>query len=351
MKFFRPLPPAFYATPSERAASEHAASERAYSGRRSRFRRALGRSLALASFVLLSTLPALGFPHVVKPGETLAALAERFYGRIQMERVLSTANSLDRATTSILTPGMILEIPAVTYHKVHEDQTWKSLAKELLGDEKRYILLAQVNDHKPWIEPELGQLIVVPYNLAWIATGEESLPTLAYRFLGSTKHAYQIVQYNDLGDREIERGRVLLLPLSELPLTEEGKAAAELAAHQITEQSHGDLFREQQESKEEARQLGEDIRGGRYVSAVARGSQLLEGGKLTQEGRAQVHRHLLEAYVALDARGLARTACQAWRSLTPQSKLDPLTTSPKILRVCPDEAKVVAPKEDSEKNE
>lgn len=306
---------------------------------------------SVISLTLLCTSPAGAFPHVVQPGETLASLAERFYGRIQMERILSTANSLDGTRARGLTPGMVLEIPAVTYRKVHRDQTWKSLAKELLGDEERYILLAQVNDHKPWIEPELGQLIVVPYNLTWIATGEESLPTLAYRFLGSTKHAYRIVQYNDLGDRGLERGEVLLLPLSELPLTEEGKAAAEAAATQITEQSHGDLFREQQESKEEAQKLGEDIRGGRYVPAVARGTRLLEGGKLTQEGRAQVHRHLLEAYVALDARGLARTACEAWRSLTPQNKLDPLTTSPKILRVCPDEPQAVPKQERQAKDD
>lgn len=314
------------------------------------FARAFRRSATALSVTLLAASPAHAFPHVVQPGETLASLAERFYGRIQMERVLSTANSLDAATARGLTPGMILEIPAVTYRKVHQDQTWKSLAKELLGDEERYILLAQVNDHKPWIEPELGQLIIVPYNLTWIATGEESLPTLAYRFLGSTKHAYQIVQYNDLGDRTLERGEVLLLPLSELPLTEEGKAAALLAATQITEQSHGDLFREQQESKEEARELGEDIRGGRYVAAVSRGARLLEGGKLTQEGRALVHRHLLEAYVALDARGLARTACEAWRSLTPQSRLDPLTTSPKILRVCPEQPKTTPTPPSAEKD-
>ncbi len=294
-------------------------------------------TLSFGAFITLGVTPASAFPHVVQPGETLASLAERFYGRIQMERVVATANLLDGTRTQGLTPGMILEIPAVTYRQVHQGQTWKSLAKELLGDEKRYILLAQVNGHQPWIEPELGQLIVVPYNLAWIATGEESLATLAYRFLGSTKHAYRIVQYNDLGDRDLERGEVLLLPLSELSLTDEGRAAAETAAAQISEQSHGNLFRQQQESKLEAKQLGDDIRGGRYVAAVARGIRLLETGKLTQDGRAQVHRLLLEAYVALDARGLARTSCEAFRSLTPQTKLDPLTTSPKILRVCPDE--------------
>lgn len=294
--------------------------------------------LSSLAMLLLCTSPAGAFPHIVQPGETLASLAERFYGRIQMERVLSTANALDGSRVSGLTPGMVLDVPAVTYHQVHQGETWKSLAAELLGDEERYILLAQVNGHKPWIDPELGQLVVVPYNLSWVATGEESLATLAYRFLGSTKHAYRIVQYNDLGDRDLERGEVLLLPLSELSLTDEGRAAAELAATHITEQSRGDHFHAQQASKMEAKHLGEDIRGGRYVSAVARGTKLLEGGKLTQAGRAQVHLLLLEAYVALDARGLARTSCQAWRSLSPKQRLDPLTTSPKILRVCPNRA-------------
>jgi hypothetical protein len=272
---------------------------------------------------------------VVQPGETLASLSERFYGRIQMERIVSTANNLENSNVRGLTPGMLLDIPAVTYRQVHQDETWKSLARELLGDERRHILLAQINGHKPWIEPELGQLIVVPYNLSWVATGEESLATLAYRFLGSTKHAYRIVQYNDLDEDGPERGDVVLLPLHELNLTTEGQAAAELAAAQLTTQAHGDHFRKQQDSKKEEKHLSEDIRGGRYVSAVARGTKLLADGKLTQSGRAQVHFHLLEAYVALDARGLARTSCEAWRSLLPDQVLDPLTTSPKILRVCP----------------
>jgi hypothetical protein len=272
---------------------------------------------------------------VVQPGETLASLSERFYGRIQMERIVSTANNLENSNVRGLTPGMLLDIPAVTYRQVHQHETWKSLARELLGDERRHILLAQINGHKPWIEPELGQLIVVPYNLSWVATGEESLATLAYRFLGSTKHAYRIVQYNDLDEDGPERGDVVLLPLHELNLTTEGQAAAELAAAQLTTQAHGDHFRKQQDSKTEEKHLSEDIRGGRYVSAVARGTKLLASGKLTQSGRAQVHFHLLEAYVALDARGLARTSCEAWRSLLPDQVLDPLTTSPKILRVCP----------------
>jgi hypothetical protein len=303
------------------------------------------------SATLFITSPAEAFPHVVQPGDTLAAIAERYYGRIQLERVLSTANHLDGTGAGGLTPGMLLDVPAVTYRQVHQDETWKSLAQELLGSEKRYIHLAQINGHKPWIEPELGQLIMIPYNLRWLATGEESLATLAYRYLGSTKHAFQIVQYNDLGEDGPERGDVLLLPLHELPLTDEGKAAAEAAAAQITEQSRGDHFRRQQDSREESKQLLEDVRGGRYVSAVHMGTRLLSAGKLTHEGRAQVHLLLLEAYVALDARGLARTACEGWRSLEPKGELDPLTTSPKILRVCPKAPEPVSEKEETPGNQ
>jgi hypothetical protein len=47
-----------------------------------------------------------------------------------------------------------------------------------------------------------------------------------------------------------------------------------------------------------------------------------------------VHRHLTEAYVALDATGLAETSCGAWREADPATELDPIELSPKILRAC-----------------
>lgn len=294
----------------------------------------IGLFLVGAGLLATFSRPASAFPHVVRSGETLASLASFYYGRVQHERVLSTANALDGTKTKGLSPGMILEIPAVGYRQVHEGETWKSLADEELGSEHRYILLAQVNGHKPWIDPELGQLIAVPYNLAWLSTGEESLATLAYRFLGSTKYAYRLVQYNQLGEDGPKRGEVLLLPLSELSLTDEGRAAAERAAAQITEQSRGDHFENQRKSRDEAKALADDVRQGRYVAAVTRGTRLLSEGRLSQPGRSTVHLLLLEAYVALDERGLARTACESFRALSPDVELDPLMTSPKILRVC-----------------
>jgi len=293
--------------------------------------------------ISLFALDAPAFPHVVQKNETLAGLSTRYYGRVQYERIITAANGLLLGPARGLSPGMILDIPQLTYHQVTSGETWKSLASHLLGDEERYIVLAQVNDHQPWIQPEVGQLIVVPYNLTWIASEQDSLATLAYRFLGSTKHAFRIVQYNALGEEGIQRGQVLLLPLSDLPLTKEGQNAAQAAFARLTAQGQGELFERQKKTSADVSALSQDVSGGRYISAVARASQLLAHSELSEPSRAHVQLLLLETYVALDARGPARTACEAYRALRPNEVLDPVLTSPKILKLCPNESPGPAP--------
>ena len=287
--------------------------------------------------LLLAPRPARSFPHIVQKDETLAGLSTRYYGRVQYERIITAANGLLRGMPHGLRPGMILDIPSLSYHQVQKDETWKSLAKTLLGDEERYIVLAQVNDHKPWIQPEVGQLIIIPYNLTWIASDQDSISTLAYRFLGSTKYAYRLVQYNSLGEEGLKRGQVLLLPLSELPLTPEGRAAAERAYARMTEHGQGQIYERQRKATTQVAQLSKDVSGGRYISAVALGNQLLAQAELSQPSRAHVQLLLLQTYVALGARAQARTACEAYRALVPNEKLDPVQTSPKILKLCPNE--------------
>ncbi len=308
----------------------------------------------------LGSRPAHAFPHVVQEGDTLAELAERFYGRIQLERVVATANALEGGRSPSLTPGMILQIPAVTYHQVGPSETWKSLATQHLGHVRRHILLAQVNGSKPWLEPELGQIIRIPYNLAWQASGEESLATLAYRFLGSTKHAFRLVQYNDLGEDGPQAGEVLLIPLSDLSLTQEGRRAANGAASRLSKQAQGQRYAQQKNSQLALRKLTEDVLRGRYISAVQRGTRLLAAGELPIPERARIHRQLLESFVALEARAKARASCQAHLDLAETPDLDPLMTSPKILEACqglspapqPSEAKATkaSPKIEEETN-
>ncbi|MEZ4315684.1 MAG: LysM domain-containing protein, partial [Polyangiaceae bacterium] len=49
----------------------------------------------LAGLLSLSSGDVGAFPHVVQPGETLAMIAERTYGKVEMERLLVAANALD----------------------------------------------------------------------------------------------------------------------------------------------------------------------------------------------------------------------------------------------------------------
>jgi hypothetical protein len=118
-----------------------------------------------------------------------------------------------------------------------------------------------------------------------------------------------------------------------LKLTEAGKAEARAAAEREGA-SGGMALEHQRRGDAELPQLLADVRYGRYVEAVARGNRLLGAGALTHPQLAIVHRALLDAYVALDARTAAAAACAAWKSNEPSAMLDPVRVSPKTRTAC-----------------
>jgi hypothetical protein len=297
----------------------------------------LGRfSIEIASFAAIVALShqASAFTHVVLPGETLASIAERIYGRIQYERILVVANELDVQGGVSIAPGMRLEIPSVSYRRVKKGDTWQTMAAELLGLPKRADVLAISNGTNPWLPAEEGAEIVVPYNLRIIVTIPDTLPQVAYRYLGDAKKAWMLEQYNGMKGIELARGEVVFVPLTDLPLTEEGRKEAALAASTDCSQSHGETRSGQRKVQSELPLLISDVRGGRYVDALRRGTAFLSLSELSTPELAVVHRQLLEAYVALGATGLASAACDAWRKADPTAVLDPDWLSPKIIAAC-----------------
>jgi hypothetical protein len=195
-------------------------------------------------------------------------------------------------------------------------------------------ILALANGTNPWIPPQIGAVIVVPYNLTIIATGSETLLGLAYKYLGNRNKAWVIDRYNHLKGRRIRRGDVLLIALSDLPLTEAGRAAARTTAGIQCSQADAPALATQKDVQSELPAFIADVRSGRYVSAVARGSRFLASGQLTRQQLALIHRHLLESYAALGATGLATASCHAWRESDPEARLDPKRLSPKLLAAC-----------------
>jgi hypothetical protein len=306
--------------------------------RRPRPRHGSARRTALGAVAVLAlALPvssAHAFTVIVSPGDTLASLAERYYGRIQQERLLVAANFLDARGGTPIVPGMRLEVPALGHHRIAHGETWETLAAELLGSPSRADVLSAANGSSPWLAPEDGSEIAVPFNLR-VAVGErEELPAIAYRHLGDMNKAWMLDHYNGLGGKKPVPGEVLLVPITDLTLTEAGQKAAALAAGNACSEAGGGVKRSQQHIAQELPALVADVRAGRYTEAVTRGVRFVASGALTEPQRALVEQKLTEAYVALDAPGLASAACGEWRKRDRALHLDPTVTSPKIIAAC-----------------
>lgn len=290
----------------------------------------LSAALALATWVG----HAQAFTHVVRDKDTLASIAERYYGRIQFEKLLVAANDLDARGGSPIVRGMRLEVPALGHRVVKQGESWEGLASELLGSPKRSDVLSMANDSSPWLTPEEGAEIVVPFNLRVLVDSGDTLITIAYRFYGDMNRAWVLDHYNGLNGRKLQPGDVVLVPLTELPLSDAGRQAARVAAGITCSEAQGETRSVQKKVAQELPALLSDIRSGRYVDAVARGTRFLASAELSEQQIAVVHRQLLEAYVALEAPGLAAAACAEWLKRSPGQVLSPVELSPKILTAC-----------------
>jgi LysM repeat protein len=297
--------------------------------------RAAAGGVGLAAAVLAVAAPAGAFQHIVKPGETLAQVAERVYGDAKHETVLVGANALDVQGGTVISAGMRLEVPAPGHHTVMQGETWADLALSWLGasDMARTELLAHANKGVPWVPPVEGQEIEIPAVVTYISGDGETVNSLAKRYWGDPGRGWELNSYNRREGVPVRRGEVVLVPMPGLRLTEAGRAEARAAAERDGA-SGGMALEQQRRADTELPQLLADVRYGRYPEAIARGNRLLGGGALTHPQLAVVHRALLEAYVAIDARPSAAAACAAWKSNEPGAALDPVRVSPKIRAAC-----------------
>jgi hypothetical protein len=132
----------------------------------------------------------------------------------------------------------------------------------------------------------------------------------------------------------MHRGEIILVPLTELVLTEAGLAEARASlVLACSEVDVGGLLT-QRRADSELPAVVADVREGRYVETVARANRVLGSGQLTRPQLALLYRALLEAYIALDAPLEAKEACVSLRANARDLKLDPTTTSPKIRAAC-----------------
>jgi LysM repeat protein len=267
--------------------------------------------------------------HTVRPGETLASIAEAYYGDPRRESVLVTENGLMSGGGSAIVVGLRLVVPSVSYHRVQEGETWAELATRFYGDPSRAFVLIEANAGKAGGQPDVGAELLIPYPLRHVVDQTEALRKIAKMYYKDQDLAI-IRRFNEIGSRVV-RGQILLVPLADLVLTPAGK---QLAHQQAEDPPPGGDIREKQGLIDaQLPKLRELVRGGDYAEAVGLANRLIGGGDLSASQIVSIHRELATALCALGRDEAAKEAFATMLEEQPDAELDGVRTSPKVLRV------------------
>ena len=271
-----------------------------------------------------------GYAHIVRPGETLASIAQLYYGDPRKESVLVAENGLTAQGGAAIVVGLRLSVPWVSYHRVAPGETWAELAERFFGDSRRAFLLMEANGGVSGEQPHEGAELVIPYPLRHVAAQGDNIPRLAKVYYGSSEHARRLRRFNNLRSNRLTRGQIVLIPLNDLVLSEEGRRSIERLTGAAP--SAGEVRERQDRITAQIPDLQEHVRNGRFAEAVGLGNRLLGAGELTGNQIVSIQRELATAYIALDRDDLAVRAFRAALDRQPDLELDTLRTSPTVVR-------------------
>jgi LysM repeat protein len=289
--------------------------------------------VAVALVVALTTLSSgvsaqAVYTHAVQEGDTLASIAQQYYGDPTREAVLREANRMRGSGEDDLLPGSWIFIPTVTFYRVGESETWKSLALRFFGREARATTLIEANRGNRRVDPAAGAELLVPYPLRHLVSPGETLAKIAKLYMPDTSVSLKRIRRFNAGAR-IERGQVVLVPLFDLRLAGDMRAEASEA---FARAAGGDAAKVAQDEVENSLpELIRHVKAAKFAEAVSLGNRLLGTQSLTSTQTVTIQKALAVAYVALDRDDLAEASFRAALALQPNLELDTVRTSPRVL--------------------
>ena len=203
------------------------------------------------------------------------------------------------------------------------------MAERYYGDAARAPILMKANEAKPGLAPDEGAQLLIPYPVRHVLKQAETLLSVADQYYTNRDELRSLRTFN-LGKGRIIRGHIVLVPLFDLVLSDEGKSRLESATGEHIDM--GEARSAQAQIDHQLPALREAVQEGRFVEAVALGNQLLGSGQLTGYQEISIERELASAYMALAREDLAVQAFAEALKKQPDLELDSVRTSPRVLK-------------------
>lgn len=262
--------------------------------------------------------------HRVRFGETFAGVSRHYYGTPRHASLLRQVNHLPRGRK--LQPGSRIDVPTSWWHRVRRTTTVQALANALLGHRGLAPVLAHFNRIRGR-RVLAGKEVVVPYLLQHTVGPRDTVTRVAKRYYGTTRLARLIRVQNRIRGNALTAGETISVPMGHVVIL---RRRMERLMRQRLLGLTAEPNREVREGLQEANAL---LRRGEYWAVPLRLLRLLGSGEPSEAQLAEAFKLLAVAYVALDQPALARRAFAQVLRRQPDYEPDPITTSPRVIRV------------------
>ena len=136
--------------------------------------------------------------HTVVAGETLSALALRFYGDAELSRLIATASGI--ADPNVIDVGQRLIFPDFTRYTAVAGDTLSALASRFYGDAELDWLIAGASGIAESSVVNVGQRLIIPDITRHTVVAGDTLSALASRFYGDAALYPLIATVNGIAD-------------------------------------------------------------------------------------------------------------------------------------------------------